>query len=380
MFDFDAGDELTLLAETVRAFAAEELAPRLREHEAARAVAEAARAAARRIGLAGLELPEKCGGRGGRARARWSTRSSPQPTGRPLALDPLGPALYPLALCGGDAALRELALPLLAQPGARAVLLGPGDASWRLEGDRATGRAPWVPSDRADLVVVLDEDGACAIRAGVEVRALHGAGSARPARRSSSEGAPARRAAGPTPQAPRGRWRAPLSLRCWSALRHAAEFSRRYAMERVAFGVRSRTTRRWPSDRRHAHGGRRRAPAAARGRLARQARACRSRARPRRRSRSRWRRRASSVPPRCRSSAATASCRTTRWRRPCARRARGSAARRARPRARATRPARSAAPVALSAGEHGWCPVPEVRLGLGRASTPSALRAMRGSR
>ena len=62
MFDFDYGDDLDLIVETARSFATEELHPRLRDHEAARAVEPEVARAYQEIGLAGLELPESLGG------------------------------------------------------------------------------------------------------------------------------------------------------------------------------------------------------------------------------------------------------------------------------------------------------------------------------
>jgi len=241
VFDFDAGDELSLLVETVRGFAADELAPHVREHEAGRSVSEAAKNAARQIGLAGLELPEKRGGagQGALARALVNEELAAADPGAALALDPLGHALYALAECGGDDALRELALPLLAQPGARAVLLCAGDHALRVEGERVSGRAPWLPSDRADLVVVLGEAGAVAIRTGFELRSVRGAGlRAAGASELVAAGAPVVAAWSGADAAARALARARLYVASLlvGCLRHAADFSRRYAMERVAFG------------------------------------------------------------------------------------------------------------------------------------------------
>jgi alkylation response protein AidB-like acyl-CoA dehydrogenase len=240
MFDFDVGDELGLLVETVRGFAQGELAPHAREHEAARGVSQAARAAARQIGLAGLELPEKRGGagQGALARALVNEELAAADPGAALALDPLGLALYALAECGGDDALRELAPPLLAEPGARAVLLCAGDHALRVDGDRVSGRAPWVPSDRADLVVVLGDTGAVAIR-GVALHPLRGAGlRAAGASELAVDAVPVvahwRDAAAGARALARARlYVASLLV---GTLRFAADFSRRYATSRVAFG------------------------------------------------------------------------------------------------------------------------------------------------
>jgi alkylation response protein AidB-like acyl-CoA dehydrogenase len=243
VFDFDPGEELALLAATARDFAAAELLPRLREHEAARAVSEPARAAYAQIGLAALELPEKLGGagQGALARALVNEELAAADPGAALALDPLGPALYALAECGGEDALRDHALPLLARPGARAVLLCAGDHALRVEGARISGGAPWLPSDRADLVVVLDVGLACAFQAGAELRPLRGAGlRAAGASELVVPGAPLAAAwsdlDGDAEARALARARLYAAALLVGTLRHAAESSRAYAMQRVAFG------------------------------------------------------------------------------------------------------------------------------------------------
>ena len=62
MFDLDPGDDLKLIVETARRLAASELAPKLRDSEAARAIDASTAAAWDEIGLAGLEVPERLGG------------------------------------------------------------------------------------------------------------------------------------------------------------------------------------------------------------------------------------------------------------------------------------------------------------------------------
>jgi len=244
MIDFELEADLELVQQTAQEFAGHHLRPELRSHEAARSVAEAARAAFDEIGFAGLELPEAQGGSGLGALARCLVLEElgAGDPGAALALDPLGPALYPLLELGGENALAELGGPLLRQPGARAVLVwnGPGGRS-HLErrGDRVHGRVPWVPADRVDLLVVLDEAGAFAVAEGVACEELRGAGL---------------RAAGAsalTLDAARvcGEWRDPAGARRALArarlyvaalllglTRESAEYSRRYALERVAFG------------------------------------------------------------------------------------------------------------------------------------------------
>ena len=81
MIDFELGDELELVRETAREFAADHLRPGLREHEAARAPRASARGAFAEIGFATLEWPEALGGHF--RRPRWSrTAGVPFPCSR----------------------------------------------------------------------------------------------------------------------------------------------------------------------------------------------------------------------------------------------------------------------------------------------------------
>ena len=241
MIDFEIGEELELLRDTARAFAADHLVPRMRELEAARAVPEDIRQAFTQIGFAGLEVPEHLGGAGLGALARvlvLEELGAGDP-GAALALDPLGPVLYPLLELGGDEAVRDLGLPLLQRPGARAVLAWNGAGSLEVRGQHVHGTIPWVPADRVDLLVALDRDGATAVVDGIACEPLRGAGlRAAGASALRLDGAPVAR-----------RWRDPADAaralaraRLFAAgllvgvMRAAAEYSRAYALDRVAFG------------------------------------------------------------------------------------------------------------------------------------------------
>jgi alkylation response protein AidB-like acyl-CoA dehydrogenase len=240
MFDFDLGEDLELIAETARNFARDELLPKLREHEEARSVQPAIRKTFSEIGLAGLELPESLGGAGlgALARALVNEELAAGDAGAALALDPLGPALYPLAELGGEAGLRQFALPLLEVEGSRAVLVSAEDA--RLEiGDDVSGWVPWVPSDRVDLLVILRGDDAVLVRSGIELEALRGSGlRAAGASELRLEAAPVVARWSHPPGAARARARARLYMASLlvGVMRQAAEFSREYALEREAFG------------------------------------------------------------------------------------------------------------------------------------------------
>jgi alkylation response protein AidB-like acyl-CoA dehydrogenase len=241
MVDLDPGDELGLLIETAREFAARGLTPALRDHEQQRGVSAEASAAFAQIGLASLELPESLGGAGlgALARACVNEELGAADPGAALALDPLGPALYALAELGGEAALAEFALPLVEQRGARAVLVSGLDAQLEVAGDRLHGRVPWVPAERIDLLVVLGPDTAMAVREGIEIvpvrgSALRAAGAAELHLSGARIERSWRDAA--------GAGRALARVRIYAAsllvgvLQRTCEYSRLYALDRVAFG------------------------------------------------------------------------------------------------------------------------------------------------
>ncbi len=244
MIDFDLGDELELVRATARDFAADQLRPALREHESQRAVSEAARKAFAEIGFATLEWPEALGGSGLGALARCLVLEelAAGDPGAALALDPLGPAVYPLLELGGGEALELLGRPLVDGTGRRAVLVWNGSgARCRLErdSDRVTGSVPWVPADAVDLLVVLDEQGAFVIEDGIESSPLRGsglraAGASELCLDAAAIVAEWRDAAGAQRALARARLYA--SALMLGIMRESAEFSRQYAQDRVAFG------------------------------------------------------------------------------------------------------------------------------------------------
>jgi alkylation response protein AidB-like acyl-CoA dehydrogenase len=206
-------------------------------------VDEPVRAAFDAIGLARLELPEALGGAGlgALARALVNEALGAADPGAALALDPLGPALHPLAELGGEAALEAHALPLLDGGGARAVLVTDADVAWRRAGDRVTAQVPWVPAERADLLVLLGAEEALVVEAGqgVEVRPLPGAGlRAAGASALHLDGAPVRACWQDAAGAARARGRARVAVAALlvGVMDGAAGFARGYARERVAFG------------------------------------------------------------------------------------------------------------------------------------------------
>ncbi|MFQ5697980.1 MAG: acyl-CoA dehydrogenase family protein [Myxococcota bacterium] len=241
MFDLDAGEELDLVVETARAFANERLAPRLRDAERTREVDPLAREAYREIGLAGLELPEALGGAGlgAVARVRVNEELAAADAGAAVALDPLGPALYPLLELGGASALQEWALPRIEAEQGRAVLVTAADVTLEVDSGGLSGRVPWVPADRVDLLVWLDAEGAAVMCEGWTSEALPGAGlRAAGASSLSLERAPIAARFREPQAAARALARARLyqASLMLGVLRASADFSRGYALERVAFG------------------------------------------------------------------------------------------------------------------------------------------------
>jgi len=240
--DFELDDELELIRVTARDFAADQLRPRLRVHEKTRSVSDEVHDAFAEIGFATLELPEVMGGSGLGALARCLVLEelAAADPGAALALDPLGPALYPLLEMSQSDVF--CAPGLLEAPGRRAVLVWNGagrSANLAIEGGLLSGTVPWVPADRVDLLVVLDEEGAVAVSDGIEPSPLRGSGLR-------AAGASEISLAGATIQASfRDRGAAERSLaraRLYNAallvgvMRESAEFSRQYALDRVAFG------------------------------------------------------------------------------------------------------------------------------------------------
>jgi alkylation response protein AidB-like acyl-CoA dehydrogenase len=243
MIDFALGDELELVRQTAAEFADDHLRPALREHESARTPSDAACAVFGEIGFATLEWPDALGGSslGALARALVLEELAAGDAGASLALDPLGPALYPLIELGGESALRELGAPLLDSGGRAALVWNGAGARSRLAivDEKVSGTVPWVFADRVDLLVVLDEFGGYAVCEGIDADTLRGAGlRAAGAAELALDAAPLRAqwidAAGAQRALARARLYTAAMLVGIS--RESATYSRQYALDRVAFG------------------------------------------------------------------------------------------------------------------------------------------------
>ncbi|MBW2312651.1 MAG: acyl-CoA dehydrogenase family protein [Deltaproteobacteria bacterium] len=241
MIDFTLSPELTLLQSTARELARDRLAAVERRLEADRDVGDELRRLFDEVGLARVELPEALGGAelGALARAVVLEELGAGDPGAALALDPLGPAAYVVQELGGSEALTALAKPILAEPGARALLVHDHRPRFHESGGTVQGQFPWVPADRVDLLVVLEMERAYVVREGIHLEPVRGAGlRAAGASELRLDGAPIVESWVSTPATLQAHARGRLYVASLlvGVLRRAYEYSRDYALERVAFG------------------------------------------------------------------------------------------------------------------------------------------------
>jgi alkylation response protein AidB-like acyl-CoA dehydrogenase len=245
MIDFELGDELSLLVETTRHFAADQLLPSLREAESTRSVQTDIRRAYSEIGLGGLEIGEALGGVGLACLARCLVNEElgAHDPGAALALDPLGVAVYPVLEFAGDPAVAELRSICAARDVAATGTIG--RAILVVEAEDRDPTIPislevaWVPADDVAVVVVLGPTTACVIDECISTTAVRGSGlRAAGASHLTVTRARVRASWFGSEGADRARARARLATGSLllGVLRAACEFSRRYAMERHAFG------------------------------------------------------------------------------------------------------------------------------------------------
>jgi len=238
--EFGISDDDQLSLDSLTSFAADELRPNIRAHEAARAVAPKVAAAFGEMGFERLELSENLGGAGLGMLSRVLANASlaKADAGAAIALDRLGPALYALSELGGEAAVARFASPLLDTPGARAVLIVEAEDRRLQAGDRVAGNLAWAPTDRADLVVGLGPASAWVVEGPGHALPVPGAGlHAAGASRIEFDGAVAASWTGEAAaRAALARTRLATAALMLGVMEDAAEFSREYAQGRVAFG------------------------------------------------------------------------------------------------------------------------------------------------
>ncbi len=234
--DLNPDEDLALIAQTARRFGEEMLLPKMRDAEANRGVDDETKRAFEETGLAGLEWPEEADGAGlgSVARALVNEELGATDAGAALALDSLGPALYPILEMGGDLS----SLPQ-GDSGRRAVLVTEFDGDLRIDAAHVNGFVPWVPAGATHSVVVLIGDRAAVLSDGFTIEPTRGAGL-----RAAGAGE-LRIVEAEFPKllvAPAGAARTRARTRIYVAslllgvMRAACDFSREYAKERKAFG------------------------------------------------------------------------------------------------------------------------------------------------
>jgi alkylation response protein AidB-like acyl-CoA dehydrogenase len=241
MIDFSWGEDLELVADTARRFREEQLLPFQRDFEQERAVPRPVLQEAHDIGFDRIDWPESSGGAGmgALARARVTEELAAGCPGAALALQPLGGVAHALLAFGGEAALRTHVQALASRPGARAVLVYDPRGRAADAGDALSINVPWHPTDRVDLLAVLTRDGLRLVTRGIAVTPVPGAGlRAAGASEIRVDGAPVD-AAWTDPEAAAlalAHARVQLAALLVGQMHAAAEYSRKYALERVAFG------------------------------------------------------------------------------------------------------------------------------------------------
>jgi acyl-CoA dehydrogenase len=249
VFDLALSEDIAMIKDVVQKFASDMLSENYREFETDKSVPESILSAYSELGLASLEIPESLGGAalGTLAKTIVLEELAFGDAGSVLALDGIGPALYAIAETGGDSAVQSFVLPLLDKPEARVLLIwddkGQGSDIENTSNHGYRGTVPWVPASKADLVVILDSQGASLIDQGfvlnpVKGSGLRAAGAAELVMGEATNPASIKMRWDNKTGAARAlaRWQLYISALMMGVFRVAAETSREYAMERVAFG------------------------------------------------------------------------------------------------------------------------------------------------
>ena len=240
MIDFSLGEDLELVKETAHRFSKAQLLASQRDFEQQRAVPASVLQAGGDIGFDRIDWPEASGGAGMGAMARVLVieQLAAGCPGAAIALQPLGSVAHALLCFGGEAALRRHAQ-LLGKPGMRAVLVFDAQGTWQDSDGSISGSAPWMPTARVDLLAVLSRTRLKLVTRGIFVVAVPGAGLL-------SAGASEIRLeralvdeswTDPVAAAlSLAHARVHLSALIVGQMYAAAEYSRKYALERIAFG------------------------------------------------------------------------------------------------------------------------------------------------
>ena len=237
--DFRIEDELHLLVETTALFGAQKLASNERVHEHQRNVGDNLQDAYTEMGLADLETPDSLEGAelGSLAKCLVNEELAACDVGAAIALDRLGPALYPALEFQGAAAVAHLQDLCSGSIPRRVVLVI--EETDRDPHQPISLHVDWVPAQDVAGVMLLGPTRACLVVDGIETQPLPASGL-----RAAGASALTLRDALATEHwtDPAAASRAQARSRLWVAsmmlgvLRATCDFSRRYAGERETFG------------------------------------------------------------------------------------------------------------------------------------------------
>lgn len=174
MFEFDLTDEEELIRDTAGDFAGEQLFAHFREYESQGAVPEPLVKTFTETGFPKIEVPERMGGSelSSLAKALVLEALARGDAAATIALDGVGPALYPLMEYGGSDA-EALAEKLLATLGARGwVVIDNEENRFETAEGRVRGSWPWVPAESLDVLVILKDGAAWVITEGMQLEHL----------------------------------------------------------------------------------------------------------------------------------------------------------------------------------------------------------------
>jgi len=239
MIDFSLDADLVLVVDTAQRFADAQLLPAQRHFEAQRAVSDAVWRQAQQIGFDRVDWPDACGGAGLGAIARamvLETLAGACP-GATLGLLPMGSVAHAVLAFGGEAALHRQLQVL--RPGARAALVFDARNTWQVGDTEIHGMVPWYPADRVDLLAILNSQGLWLVTQGIVLEPVPGSGlCAAGASQVHIHRAPVDVAwvdAGAAALA-LAHARVHVAALLVGQMHAAAEYARKYALERQAFG------------------------------------------------------------------------------------------------------------------------------------------------
>jgi alkylation response protein AidB-like acyl-CoA dehydrogenase len=178
MIEFSVLEQDRLIGESIDHFARDHLQPFIREAEKNGSPTEAVRNAFNELGIDWLEIPEAMGGSGcgSLSRLEVNSRFGQYDPGAFLALDRIGPALYPIALMGGADAVSEHILPLLQSSDQRIALVTTHNSQLQFSTEEISGVIPWIPCDRIDKLVIIHSDSCFVLDSGFSLTTLRGSG------------------------------------------------------------------------------------------------------------------------------------------------------------------------------------------------------------